>query len=90
VRRLAVPDDARDVAHGDRRLLDQKLRGGPHTARKQVLAERGLPELGIGARKLPRRARERLSDVLERKRATVVARNRQAREQVQTAALLER
>jgi hypothetical protein len=90
VRRLAVADDARDVAHWDRRLLDQKLRGGPHTARKQILTERGLPELGIGARQLPRRAGERPRDALERELAAVVARDRHAREQVQTAALMER
>jgi hypothetical protein len=90
VRRLAVADDARDVAHGDRRLLDQELRSGPHAARQQVLAERGLPELGVGARQLPRRAGERPRDVLERERAAVVARDRHAREQIQPATLLER
>jgi hypothetical protein len=27
MRRLAIADEARDVAHGDRRLLDEQLRG---------------------------------------------------------------
>jgi hypothetical protein len=90
VRRLAVADDTRDVAHRDRRLLDQQLRGGPHAAHQQVLAKRGLPELGIGARQLPRRAGERPRDALERERAAVVARDRYARKQIQATAFLER
>ncbi len=49
VRRLAVADQPRDVAHGDRRLLGQQLRGDRHAPCQQVLGEAPLAELGIGA-----------------------------------------
>jgi hypothetical protein len=90
VRRLTVADDAGDVAHGDRGLLDQKLRRRAHAPRQQILAEGALAELRVGARQLPRRTGERAGDPIERQRAAVVARDRRAGQQVQAAALLER
>jgi hypothetical protein len=54
VRRLAVADEPCDVAHGDRRLLGQELRGGRHAPRQQILLEAQLAELLIGALHLAR------------------------------------
>jgi hypothetical protein len=80
----------RDIAHGDRRLLDQQLRSRPHSACEQILAERRLAEVRIRPRHLPRRARQRPRDTLERERAAVVARDRGAGLQIQELALVER
>jgi hypothetical protein len=51
---LTVADKAGHVAHRDRLLLDQQLRGDSHTPRQQVLAKGCLPELSVGTRHLPR------------------------------------
>ena len=59
MRRLAVADQTRDIAHRDRPLLDQQLGRGGHPPREQVLLEGDLAELRIGALQLPRRARQR-------------------------------
>jgi hypothetical protein len=90
VRRLAVSDKAGDIAHRDRRLLDQQLRGRTHAAHQQVLAEACLAELRVRTRHLPRRARERPRDAIERERTAIVARDRGAGQQIQMLALLER
>jgi hypothetical protein len=50
---LAIADQPRHVAHRDRRLLYQQLRGGSHAPRQQVLTEGRLPELRISTRHLP-------------------------------------
>jgi hypothetical protein len=90
MRRLAKADQSGDVAHGDRRLLDQQLRGHLQAAREQILAEAALAELRIGARHLTRRAGKRTGNLLKRQRTPVVASDDQASEQVQAAALLDR
>jgi hypothetical protein len=54
VRRLAIADQPRHVAHRDRGLLHQKLRGSSHSSRQQILTKGRLPELGVGACYLPR------------------------------------
>ena len=68
VRRLAVADQARDIAHRDRPLLDQQLGRGGHPPREQILLEGHLAELRIGALQLPRRARHGRGHGLERQR----------------------
>jgi hypothetical protein len=90
VRRLAKADQPGDVAHGDRRLLDQQLCGDVQAAREQILAEGALAELCVGARDLTRRARKRTGDLLQRQGTPVVTSDDHAREQIQAAALLDR
>jgi hypothetical protein len=87
---LAKADQPGDVAHGDRRLLDQQLRGDVQAAREQILAEGRLAELRVGARHLARRAGKRPGDLVERQRTAVVASDDDTREQIQAAALLDR
>jgi hypothetical protein len=90
MRRLAKAHEPRHVAHRDRGLLDQQLRGHVQAARNQILAEGDLAELGIGARELTRRAGQRPGDPLERQRTPVVASDDHASKQVQPATLLDR
>jgi hypothetical protein len=53
VRCLPVADQARDVAHGDRPLLDQQLGGRGHAPGEEILVEGALAELRIDALQLP-------------------------------------
>jgi hypothetical protein len=89
VRRVAVADEPRDVAHRDRRLLGEQLRRGRHAPRVQVLVEAQLAELRVRALDLPRRARHRTGDLCERQPPAVVARDDDAREQVQPSPRFE-
>jgi hypothetical protein len=52
VRRMAIADEPRDVAHGDRRLLGQELCSDRQPPREQVLLE-GRIELRIRPLNLP-------------------------------------
>jgi hypothetical protein len=90
VRCVAVADQPRDVAHGERRLLAEQLRRGVHAPREQILVKARLAELRIRALQLARRAGQRAGDARERQPAPVVARDEDAREQVQASAGLER
>jgi hypothetical protein len=90
VRRMAVADELRDVAHGDRRLLGQQLGGRGHASRAQVLVKARLTELRVRALHLARRAGDRAGDRCERQPAAVVARDDHAREQVQPSSAGER
>jgi hypothetical protein len=54
VRRLAVADEPRDIAHGNRRLLGEQLRRSGHAPRVQVLVEAQLAELRVRALDLAR------------------------------------
>jgi hypothetical protein len=90
VRRLAVPHEPRDVAHRDRGLLDQQLRGDAQPAGEQILAEAHFPELRVRSRDLARGARERPRHPLQRQRLAVVAGDGEARAQVQLTPLLGR
>jgi hypothetical protein len=90
VRRLAVADQPRDVAHGDRRLIGQQLRGGAHASRQQILVKAQLAELRVGSLHLARRAADRARDDRKRQRAAVVARDDHAREQIQPPSGKER
>jgi hypothetical protein len=47
VRRLAVADESRHVAHGNRRLLGQELRRHRHAPCQQILLEARLAELRV-------------------------------------------
>jgi hypothetical protein len=71
--RLAKADQPRHIAHGDRRLLDQQLRGDIQTAAQQILAKGPLSKLPIDTGKLARRAAKRASDFIERQRPPVMA-----------------
>jgi hypothetical protein len=66
VRRLAKADQPGDVAHRDRRLLDQQLRRYFESACEQILAKGHLAELRICARQLARRARQCPRHLIER------------------------
>ncbi len=90
VRRLAVADEPRDGADRDRRLLGEQLRRRAHPPLEQVLVKAQLAELRIDALNLPRRARHSAGDVGERQLATVVARDDEPREQVDTSSGGER
>jgi hypothetical protein len=90
VRRLAVADEPRDVADGNRRLLGEQLRRRAHPPREQVLVEAQLAELRIRALNLPRRARDGAGDLGERQLAPVVARDDEPREQIDTSSGGER
>jgi hypothetical protein len=87
---MAVADELRDVAHGDRRLLGQQLRGRGHASREQILVEARLAELRVRALHLARRAGDRACDRRERQPTAVVARDDHAREQVQPSSAGER
>jgi hypothetical protein len=78
VRRLAVADEPRDVAHSDRRLLGEQLRSGRHAPSVQILVEAQLAELRVRALDLTRRARHGAGDVRERQPPAVVARDNDA------------
>jgi hypothetical protein len=90
MRRLTKADQSGHVAHRDRRLLDQQLRGDVQAACEQILAEAHLAELRVGARHLAWRAGKRPGDLLQRQGTPIMASDYDAREQVQTAALLDR
>jgi hypothetical protein len=90
VRRLAVADQPRHVAHRDRRLLSEQLRGDRHAPRQQVLAKARLAELPISALQLARRARHRARHRVQRQRLAVVARHDHPRQQVQPASARQR
>ncbi|HTB69890.1 MAG TPA: hypothetical protein VK707_02795 [Solirubrobacteraceae bacterium] len=90
MRRLAVADDPRDRRDRDRRLLGEQLRGGAHPPRAQVLVEAQLAELRVRALHLARRARHGGGDLRERQPPTVVARDANARQQVQAPSRRER
>jgi hypothetical protein len=49
VRCLAIADETRDVAHRDRRLLDQQLRSDRQPPREQILAKRRVSDLRVRA-----------------------------------------
>jgi hypothetical protein len=90
VRRLAIADQPRDVANGDRRLLGEQLRGGRHASREQFLVKAHVAELRIRALHLTRRAGHRAGDGGKRQPAGVVARDDHAREQIQPPSACER
>jgi hypothetical protein len=89
IRRLAIADEPRDVAHGYRRLLAQQLRGDRQATREQVLVE-GRVELRICPLDLSLRARHGAGNLRERQALAVVARDDDAREQVEASAGFER
>jgi len=68
VRRLAIADQPRHVAHRDRRLLGEQLRRHRHAPRQQVLAEARLAELPVCALQLARRARHGARHRVQRER----------------------
>ena len=86
VRRLAVADQAGDVAHRDRPLLDQQLGRRRHPPGEQILLEGDLPELRIRALQLTGRAGQSAGHHGKRQLPAIVARDNHAREQVQPAA----
>jgi hypothetical protein len=90
VRRLAVADDPRDSRDRDRRLLGEQLRRRRKAPPAQVLVEAQLAELRVRALHLARRARHRRSHLRERQSAPEVARDDDAREQIQAPARRER
>jgi hypothetical protein len=90
MRRLTKSHKPRNVAHRDRRLLDQQLRGDVQATREQILTEGDIAELGIGAGELAWRAGQSPGDLLERQRSPVVTSDDDARKQVQAATLLDR
>jgi hypothetical protein len=90
VRRLAIADQPRDVAHGDRRLLGQQLRRCRHAPGEQILGEAEVAELRVRPLHLARRAADGAGDHSERQRAPVVARDDHAREQIQPSPALDR
>jgi hypothetical protein len=90
VRRPAVADQPRHVAHRDRRLLGQELRRDRHAPRQQVLAEARLAELPVRALQLARRARHGARHHAQRERPAVVARHDHPRQQIQPASARQR
>src|SRR3954447_22835705 len=62
---LAVPDPARDLAHGQAAAREQPGPAPPPGPR-EVLAERGVADLGVGALELAARGRDAAGDVVER------------------------
>jgi hypothetical protein len=86
VRRVAIADELRYVAHAERRLLGEQLCGRGHAPCEQILVKARLAELRIRALDLARRARHGRGDRGERQRAAVVARDDHAREQIQLSA----
>jgi hypothetical protein len=90
VRRLTKPHEPCDVAHCNRRLLDQQLRGDVQAARVQILAEGRLAELGVRTRQLARRAGQCPCDPIKRQPSPVVTRDHDAGLQIQATALIDR
>src|SRR3954452_5674101 len=62
---LAVPDPARDLAHRQAAAREQ-LGRTLHPDAREVLAERGVADLGVGALELAARGRDAARDVVER------------------------
>src|SRR4051794_18763887 len=62
---LAVPDAVRDLAHGQA-AARQQLGRTLHPDVREVLAERGVADLGVGALELAARGRDAARDVVER------------------------
>jgi hypothetical protein len=89
VRRLAVANQARHVAHRDRGLIREQLRRDRHAPREQVLLEARVAELRVGALQLPWRARHRARDHRQRQRPAVMARDDHARQQVEPASVCQ-
>jgi hypothetical protein len=89
IRCLAVADEARDIAHRDRRLLGQELRCNRQPPREQVLLKCRVV-LRIRPLDLSLRARHGAGHLRERQTLAVVARDDDAREQVEPSAGLER
>jgi hypothetical protein len=87
--RLAIADEARDIAYRNRRLLGQELRCDRQPTREQVLLK-GRIELRIRPLDLSLRARHGASHLRERQALAVVARDDDTREQVEASAGLER
>jgi hypothetical protein len=58
MRRLAKAHQSRNIAHRDRRLLDQQPGGNVQATGEQILAESHLAELRVDPGELTRRARE--------------------------------
>jgi hypothetical protein len=90
VRRLAKTNEPCHIPHGYRRLLDQQLRGDVQATCEQVLAKSDVAELGVSASELTGRAGERPRYFLKCQRPAVVTCDDDTRQQVQTAALLDR
>jgi hypothetical protein len=90
VRRLAVANEPRHVAHRDRRLLGEQLRRDRHAPRDQVLVEARLAELRIRALELARRTRHGARHRAQRERLAVVALDHDPRQQVQPASARQR
>jgi hypothetical protein len=90
VRRLAIADQPRHVAHRDRRLLGKELRRDRHAPRHQVLVEARLAELRIRALQLARRARHGARHRVQCEWLAVVARHDDPRQQVQPASARQR
>jgi hypothetical protein len=90
VRRLAVADQPRHVAHRDRRLLGQQLSRDRHAPRHQILVETRLAELRICALQLARRARHGAGHRVERQGPAIVPRHDHPRQQVQPASARQR
>jgi hypothetical protein len=87
---LPVADEARDMVHRDRRLLDQQLGGRGHAPRKEILLEGVLTKPRVRTLQLTRRARQRRGHLGERQLAAVVTRDDNPRQQVQPAMRGER
>jgi len=90
VRGLAVADEPRHLAHRDRRLLGQQLRGDRHPPPQQVLLKARVTELGIGALQLARRARHGARHAAQRQPLAVVTGDDHPRQQVQPASVCQR
>jgi hypothetical protein len=90
VRRLAVADEPRHVAHRDRRLLGQQPRRDRHAPRHQVLVEARLAELRVCPLQLARRARHGSRHRVQRERLAVVPRHDHPCQQVQPASARQR
>jgi hypothetical protein len=80
---VAIADEARDVVHRERALLNQELRADRQAPRAQILAEARVAELLIRTLDLAGRARQRAGNDRECQLAPVVACDDHAREQVQ-------
>jgi hypothetical protein len=87
---LPVADQPCHICHRDRRLFDEQLGGGSQAPGRQVLLERDLPEFGVGALQLTRRARQGSGHDRERQSPLVVAVHHRPRQQVQAPAGKER
>ena len=69
--RLAVADAVRDLAHGQA-AGGQQLGGLLHPDAREVVAEGGLPDLGVGALQLAAGGRDPARDLVEREVAAVL------------------